>query len=75
MFSHKSLNHLFSFYGLEEVCHTYRGARGVDEMWHVAKYTGVERRAEDFYENPREVVRYINRFYTIQRAGVFVFLM
>jgi SAM-dependent methyltransferase len=61
MFTHNSLNHLFSYYGLEEVEHTYRGwHKEVDDFWHLGRFTGKEINPTKFYENPRKVRRYIN---------------
>jgi SAM-dependent methyltransferase len=61
MFTHNSLNQLFSYYGFEEVAHTYRGWRKeVDDLWHVARFTGRVTDPKTFYENPRKVHRYIN---------------
>jgi SAM-dependent methyltransferase len=61
MFTHRSLNQLFSYYGLEEVAHTYRGwKKEIDDLWHVARFTGRVIDPKKFYENPRKVRRYIN---------------
>ena len=61
MFTHQSLNQLFARYGLEEVAHTYRGwHKEVDDLWHLARYTGNAPDPERFYEKPEEVARYVN---------------
>lgn len=61
MFTHNSLNQLFSHYGLEEVTHTYRGWRKeIDDLWHLARFTGKVTDQRAFYENPGEVRRYVN---------------
>jgi len=61
MFTHNSLNQLFSHYGLEEVTHTYRGwHKEIDDLWHLAKFTGKVADPKAFYENPDEVRRYVN---------------
>lgn len=61
LFTHRSLNQLFSRYGLEEVSHTYRGWRKeVDDLWHVARFTGARLDQDAFRENARAVSRYIS---------------
>lgn len=60
LFTHHSLNQLFSRYGLEEVSHTYRGWRKeVDDLWHVARFTGVRHDSAEFRENAEDVNRYM----------------
>ncbi len=62
MFTHKSLNHLFSQYGLEEVTHTYRGWRKeIDDLWHLARFTGRVTDPKVFHENPDKVRTYVNK--------------
>jgi SAM-dependent methyltransferase len=62
LLTHNSLNQLFSHYGLEEVTHTYRGWRKeIDDLWHVAKFTGTVAEPSTFYEDPRHVRRYVNK--------------
>ncbi|MDZ4786023.1 MAG: class I SAM-dependent methyltransferase [bacterium] len=61
MFTDKSLNQLFSKYGFEEVTHTYRGwNKEIDDLWHLAKFTGVSIEANSFYEISSKVKDYIN---------------
>jgi SAM-dependent methyltransferase len=61
MFTHRSLSHLFSHYGLEEVAHTYRGwSKEIDDLWHVARYTGVVKDPAGFFEDWRQVRHYVN---------------
>lgn len=61
MFTHKSLNQLFAKYGFEEVTHTYRGwNKEIDDLWHLAKFTGVTTAENLFYEDPYKVKSYIN---------------
>lgn len=61
MFTHNSLNQLFSQYGLEEVTHTYRGWRKeIDDFWHLARFTGNDKDPTTFYEDANEVRKYIN---------------
>jgi SAM-dependent methyltransferase len=60
MFTHHSLNQLGAYHGFEPVAHTYRGSRKyVDEVWHIARYTGKKLAPEQFFENPKRVERYI----------------
>jgi 2-polyprenyl-3-methyl-5-hydroxy-6-metoxy-1,4-benzoquinol methylase len=61
LFTHRSLNQLFSRYGFEEVSHTYRGWRKeVDDLWHVARFTGVHHEPAVFYEDAGQVSRYLH---------------
>jgi 2-polyprenyl-3-methyl-5-hydroxy-6-metoxy-1,4-benzoquinol methylase len=61
IFTHKSLNQLFAKYGFEEVNHTYRGwNKEIDDLWHLAKFTGVTTAENLFYEDPYKVKSYIN---------------
>jgi SAM-dependent methyltransferase len=61
LFSHRSLNQLFSRYGFQEVCHTYRGWRKeIDDLWHVAQFTGGKANPSPFFEDPVAVQRYVN---------------
>jgi SAM-dependent methyltransferase len=60
LFTHCSLSQLFARHGFEPVAHTYRGSRKyVDEVWHLARYTGKALAPEQFFENPGRVARYI----------------
>src|SRR5207248_2837231 len=60
LFTHRSLDQLFSYHGFEPVAHTYRGSRKyVDEVWHLARYTGKVLPPEPFFENASHVARYI----------------
>lgn len=61
LFTHHSLDQLFARHGLEEVTHTYRGWRKeIDDLWHVARFTGVPSDARAHFEDPRAVQRYVN---------------
>ncbi len=61
MFTDKSLNQLFSKYGFEEVTHTYRGwNKEIDDLWHLARFTGVSIEPNLFYECDSKVKNYIN---------------
>ena len=61
LFTHRSLNQLFSRHGLEEVSHTYRGWRKeVDDLWHIARFTGTRRDPTVFRENARDVSHYMH---------------
>ena len=61
MFTHNSLNQLFAHYGFEEVAHTYRGWRKeVDDLWHLARFSGSAQSPSSFYEDPGKVRTYIN---------------
>lgn len=60
LFTHKSLDQLFARYGFEPVAHTYRGwFKEIDELWHVARYTGKSTNPREHYEDPGEVDRYL----------------
>jgi SAM-dependent methyltransferase len=61
LFTHHSLNQLYARYGFEEVCHTYRGWRKeIDDLWHVARFTGNAKEPSAFFEDGRAVQRYVN---------------
>ena len=62
MFTHHTMNRLFAKAGLEEVCHSYRGAWAwSDELWHLARFTGrSEEEIETPLESAEEVCRYVN---------------
>jgi 2-polyprenyl-3-methyl-5-hydroxy-6-metoxy-1,4-benzoquinol methylase len=69
MFTHNSLNQLFSKYGFEEVAHTYRGYnKEIDDLWHLAKFTGVVKNHNIFFENPAQVQLYTNVINPINSA-------
>jgi len=71
LFTHRSLNHLMAVHGFEEVRHTYRGWRKeIDDLWHVARYTGVPREPEAQFEDPQAVQRYIN-IYNPARSAIY----
>lgn len=60
LFTHQSLNQLFARHGLEEISHTYRGWRKeVDDLWHIAKYTGLCRDPAEFHESAQDVSGYL----------------
>jgi SAM-dependent methyltransferase len=61
MFNHRSLSQLCARYGLEEVAYTYRGWRKeIDDLWHLARFTGEQIEPTLFYEDPEEVESYVN---------------
>jgi hypothetical protein len=61
LFTHRSLDQLFARHGLEQVAHTYRGWRKeIDDLWHVARYTGAPTDARAHFEDPRAVRQYVN---------------
>lgn len=60
LFTHRSLSHLLAKYGFEVVDYTYRGWNiEIDELWHVARYTGIQGNQAEFYEDPIRVQRYL----------------
>jgi SAM-dependent methyltransferase len=62
LFSHVSLNHLVSKFGFEPFAHTYRGwLTEIDELWHCARFTGINSEPVPFFEDPRDVARYLER--------------
>ncbi|MBY0471667.1 class I SAM-dependent methyltransferase [bacterium] len=72
MFGHHSLNHLMGQYGFEEVHHTYRGWwKEIDEIWHVAQFTGKVFEANAFVEDPRKVQFYMNVINPLRSAAYF----
>jgi hypothetical protein len=61
MFTTASLNQLMARFGFEPVVGTYRGWRKeIDDVWHVARYTGSEVDVHRYYEDPEQVVRFVN---------------
>ena len=61
LFTHASLDQMFARYGFEPVASTYRGWRKeVDDIWHVARYTGRPLEPSQFYEDPQRVARFVN---------------
>lgn len=69
LFTHRSLNQLMANHGFDEVRHTYRGWRKeIDDLWHVARYTGVAREPQAQYEDPHAVQRYINIYNPVRSA-------
>ena len=61
MFTHASLDQLMARHGFEPVRNTYRGWRKeIDDVWHVARYTGAEIDPRRYYEDPQAVARFIN---------------
>jgi SAM-dependent methyltransferase len=61
LFTHQSLNQLFARYGIEEICHTYRGWRKeIDDLWHVGCFRGEPLEPAAFFENSRAVEKYVN---------------
>jgi SAM-dependent methyltransferase len=69
LFTHRTLNQLFARHGLEEVSHTYRGWRKeIDELWHVARYTGAGGDPRSHYEDPRAVQKYVNIYNPLRSA-------
>ena len=69
LFTHRSLNQLFARYGLEEVCHTYRGwHKEIDDLWHVGRLRGPAMEPAAFYEDARKVQRYVNVYNPLRSA-------
>lgn len=61
LFTHRSLNNLLARYGFEEVAHTYSGwNKEVDDLWHVARFTGVPGDPSAHFENPAVVSHYLH---------------
>jgi SAM-dependent methyltransferase len=61
LFTHRSLNQLFAPHGLEEAGHTYRGWRKeIDDLWHVAKFTGRVSDSATSFEDAQTVDRYLS---------------
>lgn len=69
LFTHRSLNQLFSRYGLIEVSHTYRGwTKEIDDLWHVGELQTQLGDPSVFYENAYRVRRYVNLYNPIRSA-------
>lgn len=61
LFTHRSLNNLMARHGFEEVTHTYAGwNKEHDDLWHVARYTGIEADPAGHFEDPKRVSRYLH---------------
>lgn len=69
LFTHRSLSQLDARRGFDYVTHTYRGwRRAIDEVWHVARHTGEATDPTRNYEDPDEVVDYVNRTNRLRSA-------
>ncbi|HEX4984477.1 MAG TPA: methyltransferase domain-containing protein [Burkholderiales bacterium] len=67
LFTHRSLNQLFSRYGIVEISHTYRGwTKEIDDLWHMAEFRGGNEDASEFYEDANSVRRYVNVYNPIR---------
>lgn len=74
MFTHRSFNHLISLYGFEEVTHSYRAwKQEVDDLWHLAQFTGRQTDPRQYYENPKYVRFDINIVNPIKAFFLFPF--
>jgi len=61
LFTRRSLDQLVARHGFEPVVSTYRGWRKeIDDVWHVARYTGKQLDPTASYEDPAAVARFIN---------------
>ncbi len=61
LFTRASLNQMMARYGFEPVTSTYRGWRKeIDDVWHLARYTGKSIDPTQFYEAPDQVARFVN---------------
>ncbi len=61
LFTHNSLNNLLARYGFEEITHTYRGwYKEIDDLWHIAKFTGKGLDPKAYYDDPEKMQRYVN---------------
>ena len=61
MFTTASLDQLMARHGFEPVVGTYRGWRKeIDDLWHVARYTGATLDPAKYYEDPEAVARFVN---------------
>jgi SAM-dependent methyltransferase len=61
MFTTASLDQLVARHGFEPVAGTYRAWRKeIDDVWHVARYTGAPIDATKFYEDPQRVTAFVN---------------
>ncbi len=61
LFTRASLDQMVARYGFEPVTGTYRGWRKeIDDVWHVARYTGASLDPARFYEDGEAVSRFIN---------------
>jgi len=61
MFTHASLDQLMARYGFAPVVGTYRGwHKEIDDLWHVARYTGEPIEPRQYYEDPQVVTRFVN---------------
>ena len=61
LFTRASLDQLMARFGFEPVVGTYRGWRKeIDDLWHVARFTGEATDPRRFYEDPAAVARFVN---------------
>jgi SAM-dependent methyltransferase len=69
MFTRASLDQMMARYGFEPVVSTYRGWRKeIDDVWHLARYTGATLDPRRFYEDPDAVARFANWVNPIRAA-------
>lgn len=67
-FTGEALNQLLAYHGFEPVTYTYRAWwKEIDDIWHVARYTGIKQDPKKYYENPKAVQRYINIINPLRR--------
>ncbi len=61
MFTQASLDQMMARFGFEPVVATYRGWRKeIDDLWHVARFTGKLIEPTQFYEDREAVARFVN---------------
>jgi hypothetical protein len=72
LFTDRSFDQLLARYGFEQVSHRYNPWNaGPDQLGHLARFTGVKQSPERYYEDPREVARYLNVINPV-RSGVYL---
>src|SRR5699024_959896 len=61
LFTRASLDQLCARHGFEPVTSTYRGWRKeIDDLWHLARFTGESLDPVPYYEDPERIARFVN---------------
>ncbi len=69
LFTHASLDQLMVRYGFEPVTSSYRAWRKeIDDVWHLARFTGRPADPTRFYEDPHAVARFVNWINPVRSA-------
>jgi hypothetical protein len=69
LFTRPSLDQMMARFGFEPVAGTYRGwHKEIDDVWHLARFTGKTTDPTQFYEDPEAVARFVNWINPVRSA-------